>query len=376
MNKKINLLILNYEFPPLGGGASPVSYELTDELSKTGLYDIDVVTMGYNDLAKYEEINDNFRIHRVWCFRRKKEICEPFEQLSYLISGYFQCRKLFKKKKFDICHTHFIIPTGVLALWLKMWHKLPYVITAHGSDVLGYNPRFKKLYPLLKYPWRKVIDLSSVTTSPTLFLKGKILDCYKRNKDKIRVIPNGIKKDKFIAQEKKKYFLLVSRLTSNKGVQDVIEAAAKIDLKEYSIKIVGDGPILQDLQQMVTELHLQEKVEFLGWIDNKSEKMKEMYGHASIFILASYFENMNVTLMEAMQAKCAIISTNIGGNMELLGNNGLFFSPGNIDNLADTMQKIINNYDLVLEYGQKAQIRINSNFLWSNIINSYMDILR
>ena len=58
------ILVLNYEFPPLGGGASPVSYEIAERLSLTGDFDVDVVTMGYGDLLKYEEVNKNFRIHR------------------------------------------------------------------------------------------------------------------------------------------------------------------------------------------------------------------------------------------------------------------------------------------------------------------------
>ena len=118
-NNKKRILVLNYEFPPLGGGASPVSYEIAKRLSETKEFDIDVVTMGFKKLAKYQKINDNLRVHRVKCWRSKKEICHPWEQLTYLISGYFKCRELLKKNKYDICHCHFIIPTGILALKLK-----------------------------------------------------------------------------------------------------------------------------------------------------------------------------------------------------------------------------------------------------------------
>src|SRR5271155_31233 len=96
------ILVLNYEFPPLGGGASPVSYELAKGLSETGDFDIDVVTMGYRGLPSYEEVNPHFRIHRVKCWRSKKEICYPWEQATYLVSGYFKCRELLKKNNYDI----------------------------------------------------------------------------------------------------------------------------------------------------------------------------------------------------------------------------------------------------------------------------------
>ncbi len=90
------ILILNYEFPPLGGGASPVSYELAKRLAETGEYDIDVITMRYKGLPAYEEIYPNLRVHRVWSLRSKKEMCYPWEQLTYLVMGYFKARELIK----------------------------------------------------------------------------------------------------------------------------------------------------------------------------------------------------------------------------------------------------------------------------------------
>jgi glycosyltransferase involved in cell wall biosynthesis len=150
MKKK--LLILNYEWPPLGGGASPVSYELALHLSQTGVYDIDVVTMQYKNLPKYEELNPQLRVHRVWSLRRKKEICHPWEQLTYLIAGFIKCRQLLIGKSFAVCHSHFILPTGVLAYVLKKLYGLEYVVTAHGSDVLGYNTRFKNYIRLSRGP--------------------------------------------------------------------------------------------------------------------------------------------------------------------------------------------------------------------------------
>ena len=94
-----------------------------------------------------EEINKNFRVHRVRSWRSKKELCYPWEQVTYLIFGWFKCKELLKTKRYDLCHCHFIIPTGVLALKLKKKFGLPYIITPHGSDVLNYNSRLKLIYP-------------------------------------------------------------------------------------------------------------------------------------------------------------------------------------------------------------------------------------
>jgi hypothetical protein len=89
---KKRILMLNYEFPPLGGGASPVSYELAKGYVKLG-HSVDVVTMGFKGLPDYEK-KDGINIYRVPCWRTKKEICHPWEQLSYIISA----KKFLKKQ--------------------------------------------------------------------------------------------------------------------------------------------------------------------------------------------------------------------------------------------------------------------------------------
>jgi glycosyltransferase involved in cell wall biosynthesis len=152
----------------------------------------------------------------VKCLRSKKEICYPREQLTYLFSAYFRARKLIKKHKYDICHCHFIIPTGVLAWMLKRKFGLEYIITAHGSDVLGYNPRFKRLYPLLIRPRKAIIKNAKYIISPSNFLKEEISKAYGADSKKFVVIPNGIEEGKFTPMKKEKYILLVSRLFVNK----------------------------------------------------------------------------------------------------------------------------------------------------------------
>ena len=113
----MRILMLNYEFPPLGGGASPVSYEIAKGLVELG-HSVDVVTMGFKGLPSFECI-DGINVYRVRCLRSKKEICKSYEMLSYVISAKLFLGRFLKKHKYDICHCHFIIPTGIVALWVK-----------------------------------------------------------------------------------------------------------------------------------------------------------------------------------------------------------------------------------------------------------------
>ncbi|MFM2424153.1 MAG: hypothetical protein RLZZ70_544, partial [Candidatus Parcubacteria bacterium] len=316
------LLVLNYEWPPLGGGASPVSYELAKRLSETGEYDIDVVTMRYKRLPKFEEINANLRVHRVWSLRSKKEICHPWEQLTYLVTGYFKCRQLIKKQPFDINHTHFIIPTGVLSLVLKKQFGLPYVITSHGSDVPGFNgDRFQTLHKFTGPVLRAVTHNAKKIISPSNYLKKLIIERIEGNLvEKTVVIPNGIDIAKFTPQTKTKTIFSSGRLLRRKGFQYLIEAVSNEDIG-YEVHIAGDGPMRAELEEMARKS--KTKVVLHGWIDNTGKQYKDLLEQASIYVLASEKENASIALLEAMSAGCAVITTNISGCPETVGAQGI-----------------------------------------------------
>lgn len=363
------LLVLNYEWPPLGGGASPVSYELAKRLSETGEYDIDVVTMRYKGLPKYEEIHTHLRVHRVWSLRSKKELCHPWEQLTYLVTGYFKARALIQKGKYDMCHTHFIIPTGVLAWVLKKQFGLEYVITSHGSDVLGYNKRFRKLYPLLVRPWKAILYNAKTIISPSLFLKSRILDVYKDyNEEKIVVIPNGIDTTKFVPQEKKPYIFSSGRLFPNKGFQYLIQAVSEEDLG-WEVHIAGDGPMRAELEEMAK--NSKTKVVLHGWLDNNGKEYKDLLEQASIYVLASEKENASIALLEAMSAGCAIITTNISGCPETVGEDGVLVDIKNSVQIKKAIKDLLLEESTLVNKQNSMLSRVKDVFLWEQIVKKY-----
>ena len=366
MEKK-RVLVLNYEYPPLGSGGGVVTKEIVEALTLGDDFIIDVVTMGYDRLPAHEVSNPSLHIYRVRSWRSRKDICHPWEQVTYLISAYCTVRKLLSKHTYDVCHAHFIIPTGPLAYFLKWQYKLPYIITAHGSDVLGYNERFKFLYPLLVYPWRKVLGAAKVVTSPSHFLAREIQKQHPiLEPAKIKVVKNGIAADKFTPLPKQKYFLYVGRLVEAKGVQDIIEALHTLELGDWHFKIVGTGPYQPELEALVKKTGLTSKVEFLGRIANDSPAMQKLYGEARIFILASWFENMSISLLEALQAGCLVVASNVGGNPEIVSPDSLF-TARNIEQLRQLISEKMK--------AETVPESVTAND-WSNVIPAYVALLR
>ncbi len=356
--------MLNYEFPPLGGGGSYVSYEIAQNLVKKG-HKVDVVTMGYKDLPSFEVL-DGINIYRVKSIRKRKESCQPLEQLTYLFSAKRFLKKHLKKNTYDINHTHFIIPTGLLSVWLKKKYGLEYIVTSHGSDVLGYNKRFRLFYPFLTRTWKNVIKQAKFVTSPSEFLLERIKDFVPESN--VVVIPNGIEPEKFKPMKKEKNILVVARLFENKGVQEILDGLKGVNLKDWKVLIVGDGPYREFLERKTRENKLEKNVEFLGWVDNKSGELKKLYGKSSIFISASWFESFGLTVLEALQAECYILASNNSGYKELELGKDHYFERGDPDSLRKKLKEVLKKEKLKGE-------KFNKKYEWENIIKKYEEVL-
>lgn len=137
----MRLLMLNYEFPPLGGGAPPFTRELAINLVKNREINIDSITMGFDGLPR-KECASGVIIHRVPCFRSRKEICKVHEMLSYIPVAIYKAIELLKCRKYDLIHSHFIVPTGVVGYVdvASRFSLVPYIISSHGFDVPSFNP--------------------------------------------------------------------------------------------------------------------------------------------------------------------------------------------------------------------------------------------
>jgi glycosyltransferase involved in cell wall biosynthesis len=364
----MRILMLNYEYPPLGGGASPVTKSLSEELVKLG-HSVDVVTMGFKGLKDKEEIN-GVTVYRVPGIRQEQSVCQTHEMLSYCYSAYRFLPKLLKENKYDINHTHFIIPTGIVSYLNKS--KIPYIITSHGSDVPGHNPnRFSIQHDLLKPIWRKIVQNANRVITPSHYLKDMILKNV--DTDNVTVIPNGfdIKSFNFDPKKKEKKILLVSRLFEFKGFQYFLDAIKDMDI-DYEINIVGVGPYKEILVQKATDIRI--KVNFMGWLDNKSTELKNLYETSSIFVFPSTAENFPTVLLEAMASGCAIITTKFTGCSEVVGDAALLVRPRSSDDIRNALIKLLNDEELMKKYGSESRLRVQKNYTWEKVIQKYIKV--
>ena len=365
----MKILILCYEYPPIGGGGAKVVAGLAPELSKQG-HQIDLVTMSFKDLPRVEK-QENLTIYRVPCIRRKAHICTPPEMMTYLISALPFLIKLVRKNKYDINHTHFIYPDALLSLLLKKLFKLPYLVTAHGSDVPGYNPnRFIMLHKFISPIWKIVVKNASKIICPSNSIKELLLKV--APKTSTQVIPNGIDLHKFSSTKtKKNQILIVTRIFERKGVQYFLEAIKGFD-HGYSVNIVGDGPYLKNLEQYASDENLD--VTFHGFVDNKSEKLKELYESSKIFVFTSEAENFPIVLLEAMSAGLAVITTNNSGCAEVIGDTGILVPPNDSASIKEALVRLINDDELCKTLGTAARLKVDQEFGWEAIAKKHVEL--
>lgn len=366
----MRILVLNYEYPPLGGGASPASADTAKRYVAAG-HSVHVVTMGFKGLPA-EETVDGVRVTRVPALRKRKEMCTTPEMLSYVASAIRYLSGHLKRESYDVCHAHFLIPTGLVALYAKRRFGLSYIVTPHGSDVPGYNEdRFTMQHRLTAPILHAVARNASAIAFPSAYLK-RLAEEQIGKYGHMLVVPNGIDASDVVPGTKKPYVLSTGRLLPRKGFQHLIAAVSEADLG-YEVHICGDGPMRVELERMAASS--KTKIVFHGWIENRGEEYRRLLSEAALYVLASSRENASVSLLEAMSAGCAVVTTDVSGCPETVADAGLLVPPEDADAIADALRRLVDDARLMAALQRKARERVLAAYDWSGIIERYEHLL-
>jgi glycosyltransferase involved in cell wall biosynthesis len=363
MRDRLRILMPNLEYPPLGGGAGPVTRELAQALVARG-HQVDVVTMGYRGLER-EEDDHGVRLYRVPGLRSRLELSRVHELATYVWSGLRKARALAAASMYDVCHCHFILPTGIIPYALRGASGFPpYLITSHGSDVPGFNPdRFTMLHRLTPPLLRRILRHAAGLIVPSAALEQLIRGQFAPYLPPLSRIPNGVDVDRFSSRQKEPKILVATRLFERKGVQHVIEALAGIDQRGYRLEVAGDGPQLAQLERQSGEHRVP--TTFHGWLTR--EPLTRLFEESRIFVLASSSDNFPVSLLEAMAAGCAVITTRAGGCPEVVGDAGILVEPGDLPALQRALSRLINEPAYAEALGNRALRRVQQLFSWPAI---------
>src|SRR4051794_35175630 len=374
----MRILMLNYEFPPLGAGGSTSSFNLARNVVALG-HDVDVVTMGYRGIPSVE-VMDGVRVHRVPSIRARREVCHTHEMGTYVLSGTLKAASLAAKHRYDLCNAHFIFPTGPIAYGLRRLRGLPYVLTARGSDVPGHNPnRFRFDHQLLRPVWRTLVQDADAVVAVSRHLASRI----EANAPGVSVetIPNGCsplgpaeegaRPPDGIYRGGRMKVLMVTRLHEFKGVQYMLEAASRLSL-DLEVNIVGDGPYRRTLEAQAARIG--KPVRFWGWLDRSAPDMWRLYRESSVFVFPSEREGSPTVVQEAMSAGLAVVAADAAGTPEVVGDAGILVSPKDPAGIANALVRLAGDPALVRELGERARERVRTEFDWRDLAQRYVEL--
>lgn len=360
----MNILCINYEYPPIGGGGASACKGLVEAFVKDG-HSVDLVTSGMKDVPDFEVIN-GVNVYRVKCTRQHKHYANVFELISQVWPSYKKAVELIGENHYDINHTHFIVPSGLVSYLIKRKTGLPYIITAHGSDVAGYNPdRFSFIHSFMGPLWRMIVRNSSGLTAPSNFLKGLI---QKGIDIPVEVIPNGFHVKQTSEVIKENRILVVTRMFERKGIQYFIEALQDVP-SGWEALIVGDGPYLPVLKKLANKLDVS--VKFMGHVPN--DQVFDIYLKSKIYVFPSAVENFPVVLLEGMAAGCAVITTTAYGCAEVVGEAAIKVKSGSAEPLRLALVSLMNNPQEVDRLGELGRKRVHK-FDWPVVTSGFINV--
>ncbi len=280
---------------------------------------------------------------------------------SFMISAFLKAKF---KKNFDIIHAHNI--PSALAMKNSSGKK---ILTIHGifSKQIGeiHSKSAKNIsekYEKIALSWADAITAISKESS----------NYYSDLGHNVSQISNGIDLSRFKQESDKQFdkqIIYAGRLSKEKGSETLLKICNNLD-DDVDLLIVGEGPE----QEKFMNINLKKKnIHYLGFQNH--EKTISLIKGSDILIQPSLSEGISTTLLEAMACKTCIVTSNVGGNLELIKNqeNGILIEPTNDKLFNKSINQLIQDESLREKFSESAFNKIKQ-YDWKNIGQKYLDL--
>jgi phosphatidyl-myo-inositol dimannoside synthase len=376
----VRILMLDNEFPPLGGGTGVVNYHLLKELAGYPEVHVDLVTSS-RTRAEYEleQFAERIRLYKVPVDNQNIHHSSNIELLRYTWRGLHLCRRLMKQQRYDLSFAFAGVPAGAMSYALHLLTGLPYIVSLQGPDVPGFEARYNYLYPflkpLLRRVWRRASSVTAISVKHQELAHETLPDLT------IPIIYNGVETDVFFPAAHSNPSLsivCVGRLIERKGQHHLLEAYAQLrrQLPQAPVRLIlaGTGDAEPALMRLASELAIADSVEFVGFVSR--EQMPALYRQADVFVLASQSEGMSIALLEAMASGLPVVVTDTGGTQELISpeQNGLVVDWGDVGQLTAALRRLVEDSAMRQRMGENNRATA-LRCSWREITKQYLALI-
>jgi N-acetyl-alpha-D-glucosaminyl L-malate synthase BshA len=369
---------------PTYGGSGVVATELGIELASMGH---EVHFISYSQPFRLTGRDEGIFYHEV-----PVSSYPLFEFPPYDLALASRMAEVAEYQGLDLLHVHYAIPHSVSALLARQMlaargRRLPFVTTLHGTDItlVGLD---RSYLPITRY----AIQESDGVTSISSYLKDKTVEDFGVTRG-IEVVPNFVNCDVYMpindeakrAQDRRRLALPdeailmhLSNYRPVKRVVDVVKVFAQV-VQEMPARLVlvGDGPERSAAEWLARDLHIQDKIHFLG----KQERVNELLPLADLLLMPSEMESFGLAALEAMACKVPSIATRVGGVSELIddGVTGLLYSVGDVGAMAQGALGLLKDrprLEAMRDAGRKtAQKRFCATLVVPQYVRYYESVL-
>lgn len=384
---KILLSPAHYSFTDSGGSELAWTYDLVSRLAERNKGS--VVVTGFKRLRKEP-------IYKVIELTPKRNRTEntPIKAVIYSLLYSFKTISLLRQSKFDIAHH--VLPFGLgrtFNLAVLLTRRTPFVIGPVQSPLdfsdAGFDPDspLKESQPtiLTTALTTLFLPIASRLSDLTLARASCIIVPHQRTMNllqkrvsdpsKIVIIPMGIDTKQFVPLVGKKLktkvvFLTASYLIKRKNIECIIRALQFLkDVQSlYTLRIVGDGPERQRLENLVESLGVNDSVLFEGWASRDS--VISIYQQSDACISMSYSESFSNVCLEAMASGLPMIATKVGCFEDVINNgaNGFVVEQNDDKSLAQKMRLMINDREGLVNMQANARKKMLKDYDWDTVV--------
>lgn len=376
----MKILMLTWEYPPrIVGGIARVVHDLSKRLIKDG-HEVTVVT--YRDSADVPEYENDKGVN---VYRVDNYMIHPNNFIDWIMQLNFNMLSkateiINKEGGFDVIHAHDWLVTYA-AKSLKNAYDIPIVATIHATEAgrnSGIHDETQRY--INDTEWLLTYEATEVIVNSN-YMKNEIQRLFGLPFDKINVIPNGINLSNFTgierdydfrrqyAMDNEKIILYVGRLVYEKGVQHLIAAMPKIlsNYNDAKLIIAGRGGMMDELRAEASNLGLNDKIYFTGYLNSK--QVQKMYKCADVAVFPSTYEPFGIVALEAMLAGVPTVVSDVGGLDEIVthGVDGMKSYAGNANSIADSVTALLYDHQLATNVSKKAKQKVKDQFNWEKI---------
>ena len=297
---------------PFNGGIETHVREISERLQNKGV-NIEVLTTDPSGELPEKDIINGVKVRRFKSFAPSDNYHFSLQLMKYLVKN---------SKNYDVLHAHSYHDFPALYV-AQTKNKRKFVFTPHYHG--GGHAFFRDI---LHFPYRilggQIFNEADNIICVSSYERNLILNHFPNISKKITIIPNGINLQEFKLERGKRKrgkLLYVGRLEEYKGIQYLIKVLPELDTK-FFLQIIGKGPYKKNLTQLVNELHLIDRVNFLE--DLTREDLLKEYSNSEVFILLSKYEAYSICVAEALASSTPCIVANNSALKEWVDNKNCF----------------------------------------------------